>query len=221
MVTVADMTDLFIEETGMCPQIDVHLNDVGTVTYIPSHIQYMLQELLKNACVAEVQKVRRQSSAGTKTEPGNIRLELIRKKDRLCIIVNDNAGGLPNEHVWSYGYSGWRERQKKPKAKRDMDTTGSDATGVYPPWHKRVAGGGVGLAMLKMYVELFGGSVGVLKDLPYDFNLLSSNAIVDGGDQDGVYVILAVGKEAEDECIWDAKRGGFLYQQDLHLSVLR
>jgi len=186
-ITAANVCEVFMEETGVNPNIEMHFAGPNTIAYIPSHIQYIVQELLKNAVVAEFESHRDCSpSLGEDTGPkmAAVVLEVACDPKSLLITVSDSRGGLPNNHVWSYAYSGWncsRSSVNVPREVRDE---------VVPQqWHSRVAGGGVGLAMLKMYAEMFGGKAGDLRELRDE--TMST-------EQNGVYVRLCISPDAEE-----------------------
>ena len=102
---------------------------------------------------------------------------------------------MPNQHVWSYGYSGWANAGESELSPDNRDVGTVD----YPAWHKRLAGGGVGLPMLKMYAELFGGEAGELPSLPGTFRrLVSDDVSQQNARHGGVYVVIPASDDAQE-----------------------
>jgi len=234
-VTVSDVGEVFHEEIGLMPEVGTHFGGFAEdqrspeCTYIPSHIQYILQEMLKNAIVLDVERQRQLGGLPAVREGGDAppgtRLEVLRHGDELCLVVADTGEGLPTPHVWSYGYSSWMDTPDgtaqgehgealhgewyKMRERTSTEREGAeDRPQHYPVWHKRLAGGGVGLPMLKMYAELFGGLTGELEDLPEHFRILSAtefgaNSFTNSFEaasptQNGVFVVVPVGDDARE-----------------------
>jgi len=137
------------------------------MTYVPSHLQYILKELLKNAVVA-VHEAQRANNFQSAVEACDVRVEVSQCDQMLSFLIQDAAGGLPPPAAWSFGYSNWRAKKKdtekcRPPVRQNSFTTSNNAH-----WNKRVAGGGVGLPLVRVYSEFLGGSVSTVQSTAAD-----------------------------------------------------
>lgn len=83
----------------------VYGREQDTFTAVPSHLCYIIREVLKNSCRATVEH-------GKKTKPGEklppVKVIVARGKEDMTIKIEDQGGGIRRsdlQHVWSYMYS--------------------------------------------------------------------------------------------------------------------
>jgi hypothetical protein len=132
--------------TGRTPTIDVGVCKTSAacdvvIASIPTVLQYVVQEVLKNSCQATLQK-----TANHMLPQMPIKVRLSADEDQVMISISDEAGGIPEDvgqHVWSY-----------------MFTTNQDDQDA-----SALCGHGVGLPFARLYVQSLGGSLS-LKSLP-------------------------------------------------------
>ena len=89
---------------GAAPHIEVFGDKEATMTFPPSHIQFVVGELLNNATKATV-KHHLQSGLRLSSGLPEIRVIIAASEENVTIKVADNAGGLPRSKladVWSY-----------------------------------------------------------------------------------------------------------------------
>jgi len=119
---------------GAAPSILVHGSSSQTFNYVPSHIQFVVGELLSNAGKATVRH-HLQTSGGRLTTLPPIRVVVAVGDGAVTVKVADEAGGIPRSSlgsVWSYqslASSHWRK------------------------------GVGMGLPLARLYATYFGGSL--------------------------------------------------------------
>lgn len=105
--------------------------------YIPSFLNYILIEILKNSCRATIES----TDDPMKLQKRPTTILVCADQRRVAIRISDLARGIPFDvgaHVWSYMYSTSRNR-------------GDDATPL--------AGYGVGLPLSRLYARYLGGSL--------------------------------------------------------------
>lgn len=112
-------------------------------SFVPQYLQYMLEELLKNASTAVMNR-----KASGKLDPAMDKVRVVVAADlrQVRIQISDRGGGIPSSHseeVWSYSWS-----TKKFDADRVKDREASP-----------LAGFGMGLPMSRLYAEYLGGSL--------------------------------------------------------------
>lgn len=150
-VPVADMvreaannaSNLLRRRFADAPRVDLLGRTDLTFTYIPSHLEHMLFELLKNSmrAVAEFHQKERTLPA--------IRVILADGQEDVSIKISDEGGGIPRSgmaKLWSYSYS----TAEKPQQD------------VYNADQNIMAGYGWGLPLSRVYARYFGGDLQVL-----------------------------------------------------------
>jgi len=147
-----NVKELVRERCGMCPEIHVIGERNHTFTYVPSHIYFIANELLKNAASATVRQHR---GKGQDALPP-VRVIVVRGEHDVNIKVEDEGGGMARsklKEIWSYtGH--WTETDDSP----DLDptpapTVGGDAAPI--------ARHGLGLPLARLYAKYFGGTLHV------------------------------------------------------------
>jgi pyruvate dehydrogenase kinase 2/3/4 len=128
---------------GVVPDVTIHGRTSNTFPYVPSHLYYMLLELLKNSMRATVEFHK------DKIKLPEIKVVIADSKENedVCIKVVDEGGGIPRSSmgkIFSYMYS---------TAQFDYDSL--DELGDQPV----LAGMGYGLPVAKCYARYFGGDL--------------------------------------------------------------
>jgi pyruvate dehydrogenase kinase 2/3/4 len=163
--TVARVQKLCRESYGIVPEIEVVdcISDKDAAlsfTYVPHHLRYMLAELLKNSCRAEV---RNYLGGSTQKEDhvlhGHtvhdapslppIRVVVTKGAEDVTIKISDRGGGMPRSianRIWTFALS------KEGKAREDKHEFGKDE---FTGGHIR----GFGLPLARIYARYFGGEV--------------------------------------------------------------
>lgn len=159
------------------PKVEIQGRLDLTFSYIPTHLHYILLELLKNAMRATVEHAlaeqeRRNDDSSTPpvqsslamaatTTPPPLDLPPIQvmianatDNEDVVIKISDQGGGLPRRQlplIWSYLYT-----TADPSVQRDLFSNTSNTT---PPQGAVLAGLGYGLPLSRTYARFFGGDV--------------------------------------------------------------
>eukprot|EP00940_MAST-03C_sp_MAST-3C-sp2_P001719 g1719.t1 len=141
----AFVESIAVENLYMCPEMNITNSGESHVPYVPSHVWYIVVEILKNAVVAVVDQhgngegTVASRARGLRLPPIDVNIEST--KERTIIEVADLGGGLgPASSVG--------------KAMAYCFTTGTRPAG------NDLSGAGIGLPMAHAYAEYFGGSLG-------------------------------------------------------------
>ncbi|PKI84795.1 hypothetical protein MVES_000820 [Malassezia vespertilionis] len=137
-----------------------------TFMYVPSHLNHMLFELLKNSLRAVVERY------GTENEDNfpTTKVIVIEGKEDITIKISDEGGGIPRSEVpmaWTYMYT------TATSDDLDPDFQSSD-------FHAPMAGFGYGLPLARLYARYFGGDLKLISmegygtDVYLHLNRLSS-----------------------------------------------
>ena len=132
---------------GLSPKVDVYGKEDFTFAYVPSHIHYMVFELMKNSLRAVQDRY-----ADKPVPTPNIRLVVAEGAEDVTIKVSDEGGGIPRRdlpRIWTYLYS----TAKSPLP--EVDDQGQNAPTV-------LAGYGYGLPISRLYARYFGGELQVM-----------------------------------------------------------
>ncbi|KAJ2657375.1 hypothetical protein IWW48_004557 [Coemansia sp. RSA 1200] len=143
---------------GDAPDFVVDGDDTAAVvfSYVPSHLEYMLTELLKNAFRASLH-LRGSDDAAAESSPTPVLLTVSRGNGRVAIRIRDSGGGIPRRiHAKVFDYSFTTAAAAATAA--DSDPT-AQAFESAPAAQGPFAGLGFGLPMTKIYAEYFGGSL--------------------------------------------------------------
>lgn len=122
-----------------------------TFPCIPTSLEYVVTEVLKNSCRAHIET----SNAGNHLAEKPIEITIVRKDDELQIRVRDYGGGISpevEEKMFDYSYSTVSEKLKDTGAEAYM-LPGEDVNNV--------CGMGFGLPMCKAYIEMFDGRLDI------------------------------------------------------------
>ncbi|KAJ2827994.1 hypothetical protein IWW50_001611 [Coemansia erecta] len=123
--------------------------------YIPSHLDYMLTELLKNAFRASLKCVE-----GTDRAIPPVFITISKGDNRVAIRIRDCGGGIPSqihEQVFDYSFT------TTTHGSIDEDAGGASTDGsAHPVDTHAISGLGFGLPMTKIYAEYFGGMLNII-----------------------------------------------------------
>jgi len=122
---------------GGAPRIEVHGDDSQRFSFVPSHIEFVVGELLHNAAKSTIRH-HLQSVGGQLTTLPSIKVIVAASDAHVNIKVEDLGGGIPRSHlpdVWSY-------RGKETKR-----------------WGQGV---GLGLPLARLYAKYFGGNMSLV-----------------------------------------------------------
>ncbi|CAB1096941.1 unnamed protein product [Ectocarpus sp. CCAP 1310/34] len=166
----ADVDRLCRLHMGASPAIEVFGRAKDTFTAVPSHLYYILREVLKNSCRATVEHMRR-TRPGEKLPP--VKIIVARGNEDMTIKIVDEGGGIRRsdlQRVWSYMYS----TAPKPTASqltgvpldhmsgmrlKEEEAALNRATEPEPGETFAFAGYGMGLPLSRLYARYFGGSL--------------------------------------------------------------
>lgn len=130
---------------GICPKVEFDGQLDLEFTYIPSHLDYMLVELLKNSFRATVEFHHLLPEEKLPT----IRFIIAGGAEDVTIKISDKGGGIPRsklERCWTYLYS---------TAPPPPDVSGYHSDIPSAP----LAGMGFGLPITRLYARYFGGDL--------------------------------------------------------------
>jgi pyruvate dehydrogenase kinase 2/3/4 len=130
------------------PEVVVRGNTDLTFTYIPSHLDHMLFELLKNSMRAVVEN----HGVECSTWPP-IRIVIAEGHEDVTIKVSDEGGGIPRSgvsRIWTYLYT--------TAAAPNLDP----GSPYYNDFQAPLAGLGYGLPISRLYARYFGGDLQVI-----------------------------------------------------------
>eukprot|EP00891_Asterochloris_glomerata_P004487 jgi/Astpho2/4487/e_gw1.00067.401.1_t len=146
------------ETYGRAAEVEVTGDIQCLMPYIPSHLDYMLYELLKNAhrcmCVWSSCRQRKAVRSASLAGPQNTALRGPMPSCR----ISDQGGGIAKadlDKVWRYGYT---TAARVPEEAGWSAAHGITAAGEAGAQYK-MGGLGFGLPMSRLYAEYFGGSL--------------------------------------------------------------
>mmetsp|Transcript_56051 Transcript_56051/g.156167 ORF Transcript_56051/g.156167 Transcript_56051/m.156167 type:complete len:390 (+) Transcript_56051:264-1433(+) len=151
----AHLTKLVHSIYGVAPRVEFTGNLGCTVDYIPRHVTFMIQEVLKNALRATVERHQGNSRTLSLGIPPVV-IELQKGDVYMIIKISDQGGGLPKHlqnEAWKYGWSTVSEEEH---------VTLDPATWPGSPLAQRrreLAGYGFGLPLTRLYAQYFGGEL--------------------------------------------------------------
>ncbi|PWN93548.1 alpha-ketoacid dehydrogenase kinase, partial [Acaromyces ingoldii] len=145
----------------ICPE---HL----TFMYVPSHLNHMMFELLKNSLRAVVERYGEENEDNYPA----IKVIVVEGQEDITIKISDEGGGIPRSEmplVWTYMYTTAQSEDLDP------DFQASD-------FKAPMAGFGYGLPLARLYARYFGGDLKLISmegygtDAYLQLNRLSSSA---------------------------------------------
>ncbi|KAI8322736.1 alpha-ketoacid dehydrogenase kinase [Martensiomyces pterosporus] len=142
---------------GEAPNFTIDGQANVTFRYIPSHLEYMLVELLKNAFRSTLQ------NAKDREEIPPVKITISKGNGRVAIRIRDFGGGIPSEIQDSvFDYSFTTVKHRSVDGDEDQGEATTEALHSAQPGQSPIAGLGFGLPMTKLYAEYFGGSLNLI-----------------------------------------------------------
>lgn len=142
-----DSSNLCQAALGQVPEIKIEGDTSETLIYVPAVLQYMLTEIIKNACRAVVE---RHAATGYDDVLPPVLCKIEGSPDGLTIKIRDEGTGMSRhqlDRVWDFLYTTYKDSAWHGHTKREKK--GSAA----------LAGYGVGLPLSRMYSRYFGGDL--------------------------------------------------------------
>jgi len=137
---------------GVSPEINIMGNMTESFTYVPSHIHYILSELLKNSLRATC------TFHGVHGGPlPPVEVVIARGRYDVTIKISDRGGGIPFhkvEQIWSYCLT-----SETPTANSTLPKFKSTSEDVIHGQRASLSGYGCGLPLARLYAQYFGGGV--------------------------------------------------------------
>ncbi|KAI8082677.1 mitochondrial branched-chain alpha-ketoacid dehydrogenase kinase-domain-containing protein [Gilbertella persicaria] len=135
------------EHYGLYQAPEVHMFCPGDIEfmYVPSHLNHMLFELLKNSLRAVVERY----GSDYEDQYPAIKLVIAHGKEDITIKISDEGGGIPRSGiplVWTYMYTTAQAQELEP---------GFSQSDFKAP----MAGFGYGLPISRLYARYFGGDL--------------------------------------------------------------
>uniref|UniRef100_A0A7S4VKG9 Protein-serine/threonine kinase n=1 Tax=Ditylum brightwellii TaxID=49249 RepID=A0A7S4VKG9_9STRA len=150
---VDDASMMCCRKFGDAPEVIISGRLDLTFPYIPTHLHYILLELLKNAMRATVEH----HGVDNHYPPVRVIIADGNENEDVVIKVADEGGGIPRSHVkkiWSYLFT-----TANPSIQESMMTFSGDVDhSVDSP----LAGLGYGLPISRSYARYFGGDVSIM-----------------------------------------------------------
>jgi pyruvate dehydrogenase kinase 2/3/4 len=149
---IDDATYMCDRVHGDAPEVEIVGNPGTTFNYVPSHIHYILVELLKNSMRATVE------THGISSDMPPIKLIIADGEDNedVVIKVSDQGGGIPRSYMrkmWSYLFT----TADPTILENSLDEDVADFDRSSP-----LAGLGYGLPIARNYARYFGGDLVIM-----------------------------------------------------------
>eukprot|EP00405_Crypthecodinium_cohnii_P017921 CAMPEP_0206462506 /NCGR_PEP_ID=MMETSP0324_2-20121206/26020_1 /ASSEMBLY_ACC=CAM_ASM_000836 /TAXON_ID=2866 /ORGANISM="Crypthecodinium cohnii, Strain Seligo" /LENGTH=379 /DNA_ID=CAMNT_0053934677 /DNA_START=57 /DNA_END=1196 /DNA_ORIENTATION=+ len=147
-----ELTRLTQNIYGTSPEVEYRGNLDCTLDYIPRHVSYMVQEVLKNALRATVERHQARVKNFEALPP--VVVELQKGDVHVIIKISDQGGGMPKrlqQEAWQYGWTTvgdddpTDEAQPLGRSEYNLKT--------------ELAGFGFGLPLTRLHAQYFGGDV--------------------------------------------------------------
>lgn len=147
--------NLCSELYGDAPKVQIDGQLDTELSFVPEHLSFMLQEIMKNAIRATVE---RHLSDACGMPPVN--LTVVKGSFDVTIKVSDCGGGMRQEtlkNIWRYGYTSAKEQSSSASHGDELSgLCGQDGTSL-----RQMAGYGFGLPLSRVYAQYFGGDIHV------------------------------------------------------------
>ena len=169
---IADARYMCERQHGDAPDVQIHGRLDLTFAYVPTHLHYVLLELIKNSMRATVEFHTPEGGIADSAAMPPIRVVIAdgEENEDIAIKVSDEGGGIKRSHmprIWSYLFT-----TADPHVQRgflaEEDGGGGEGTSVapYEPLASGVAGGalaglGYGLPISRLYARYFGGDLDI------------------------------------------------------------
>ncbi|KAJ2377094.1 hypothetical protein H4S02_007743, partial [Coemansia sp. RSA 2611] len=157
-----------------------------TISYIPSHLEYIACELLKNAFRATVEF----SSQTARDAHPPIQITITKGDGYVGVRIRDQGGGIPKSsmpNIFEYSWSSMQDADAaddhgagSSMAGMSMQTNLALQQGIGGP----IAGLGFGLPMARLYAEYFGGSLDIVSMEDYGCDVFLKLRSIEGSVED-------------------------------------
>ncbi|KAI8391523.1 mitochondrial pyruvate dehydrogenase [Radiomyces spectabilis] len=127
------------------PEVQMHCPGDIEFMYVPSHLNHMLFELLKNSLRAVVERF----GGDYEDEYPPIKVVIAHGKEDITIKISDEGGGIPRSGiplVWTYMYTTAQAQELEPEYS-------------HSDFKAPMAGFGYGLPISRLYARYFGGDL--------------------------------------------------------------
>jgi len=152
---IDDATFMCARRYGDAPEVIVRGRLDLDFPYIPTHLHYILLELLKNSMRATVDWNLHQNTAAFTFPPVSVIIADGKDNEDLTIKVSDEGGGIPRSHIqriWSYLFT------TADPAIQEASLFASEDHSIDSP----LAGLGYGLPISRSYARYFGGDLSIM-----------------------------------------------------------
>ncbi|KAJ2633888.1 Kynureninase (L-kynurenine hydrolase) [Coemansia sp. RSA 1290] len=163
---------------GTAPSYYIDGDVDESISYIPSHFEYITCELLKNAFRATVEF----SSLSDRSAHPPIQITITKGDGYVGVRIRDQGGGISKanlRNVFEYSWSSMQESSDShgsSMAGMSMQTNLALQQGVGGP----IAGLGFGLPMARLYAEYFGGSLDIVSMEGYGCDVFLKLGSIEG-----------------------------------------
>mmetsp|Transcript_72963 Transcript_72963/g.171535 ORF Transcript_72963/g.171535 Transcript_72963/m.171535 type:complete len:224 (-) Transcript_72963:20-691(-) len=143
----AKAAGLCLETYGTRPEVDYEGGHVSDFVFLPTHLEYIATEILKNGMRATVEHSSQTKELG-KTLP-RLQVVIADSSSNVTIRFSDQGGGVSDEirsQIFEYGFSTVR--------KESEGWTSQPGAG-----HRSLAGRGFGLPMSRLYASFYSGNL--------------------------------------------------------------
>jgi len=139
---------------GLSPRIALEGQLDTELSFIPDHLSFMLQEIMKNAMRATVE-----SHLDSVQGVPPVTVEIMKGSFDVTIKVSDAGGGMKAkqlERIWKYGYTSVDNYGTREESSNLSALCGQDKKSF-----RQMAGYGFGLPLSRVYARYFGGDIHV------------------------------------------------------------
>ena len=167
---IADARYLCERQHGDAPDVQIHGRLDLTFAYVPTHLHYVLLELIKNSMRATVEFHTPEGGIADSAAMPPIRVVIAdgEENEDIAIKVSDEGGGIKRSHmprIWSYLFTTADPHVQRGFLAEDNDS-GGEGTSVAVGGAGGVAGGalaglGYGLPISRLYARYFGGDLDI------------------------------------------------------------
>ena len=167
---IADARYMCERQHGDSPDVQIHGRLDLTFAYVPTHLHYVLLELIKNSMRATVEHHTPEGGIADSAAMPPIRVVIAdgEENEDIAIKVSDEGGGIKRSHmprIWSYLFTTADPHVQRGFLAEDNDS-GGEGTSVAVGGAGGVAGGalaglGYGLPISRLYARYFGGDLDI------------------------------------------------------------
>jgi len=158
-MAVDDASFICSRRYGDAPSVEIHGCLDMTFSYIPSHLHYILLELVKNSMRATIEH--HGSEDVDSWPPVRVIISDGKENEDVVIKISDQGGGIPRSHmdkIWSYLFTTADPHIQQGMLALDSNSGATMDHGIDSP----IAGLGYGLPISRSYARYFGGDLEIL-----------------------------------------------------------